>query len=134
MNRQRIACILWSLKFQRLCYTGAVAMFVSIVVIGSLPGARADLGNFASGAVLHSVAYAILGLLTFIGGNGSNSRRTFWTVLKVAAMGAIDECVQSFFPYRTAAVGDWLIDVTAGAVISVMLWKYWPTPRTRTTA
>jgi len=101
-------------------------MFILIVVIGSLPGAREDIGQLASGGVLHSIAYAILAMLTFIGGNGNESRRALWTVLKVAAMGAIDECVQSFFPYRTAAVGDWLVDLTAGAVISITLWKLWP--------
>jgi VanZ family protein len=126
MTKQRITCVLCSSKFQRLCNTGAIAVFLAIVVIGSLPGARDGLGKFASGVVLHSVAYAILGLLTFIGGNGSGTKRAFWTVLKVAAMGAIDEGVQSLFPYRTAALGDWLIDVTAGVVISFMLWKYWP--------
>ncbi len=127
MTKQRITCVLCSSKFQRLCNTGAIAVFLAIVVIGSLPGARDGLGKFASGVVLHSVAYAILGLLTFIGGNGSGTKRAFWTVLKVAAMGAIDEGVQSLFPYRRAAVGDWTVDVTAGAVVSVMLWKYWPT-------
>mgnify|MGYP000674522491 CR=1 FL=1 len=102
-------------------------MFLLIVVLGSLPGAREDIGQFASGGVLHSVAYAILGALTFMGGKGSESRRAVWAVLKVAAMGAVDECVQGFFPYRTAAVSDWLVDVTAAVLISAALWKLWPT-------
>ena len=126
MNKQRIACILSSPKWQRLANTCAVAIFLSIVVLGSLPGAREGVGKLASGAVLHSVAYAILGLLTFIGGNGSETKRALWAVLKVAVMGAVDEGVQSFLPYRSAAVGDWLVDVTAGAMISITLWKYSP--------
>jgi VanZ family protein len=40
-------------------------------------------------------------------------------------MGGLDEYVQSFWPYRTAAVSDWLVDVVSGAVISIVLWKYW---------
>jgi VanZ family protein len=127
MNIQRISRLLRSPPFQRLCNASAVAMFLLIVVLGSLPGAREDIGQFASGGVLHSVAYAILGGLTFFGGKGSESRRTVWAVLKVAVMGAVDECVQSLFPYRTAAVTDWLVDVTAAVVISVVRWKLWPT-------
>jgi VanZ family protein len=101
-------------------------MYISILVIGSLPGARQDVGEYASGVVLHSIAYALLGLLTFIGGAGSTSKRALWCILKVAAMGAMDECVQSYFPYRTAAVSDWMVDVAAGSVAAGVLWKVWP--------
>jgi VanZ family protein len=38
-------------------------------------------------------------------------------------MGALDECVQSFFPYRTAAVTDWMVDFAAGGLVSILLWK-----------
>jgi len=126
MNKQRISRMLRSPKFQSLCNTGAITLFLLIVFIGSLPGARQDIGQYASGIVLHSVAYAVLAVLTFFRGNGSESKRALWTVLTIAAMGAIDESVQSFFPYRTAAVADWMVDVTAGAVISVTLWWVWP--------
>ena len=48
-------------------------MFALILVLGSLPGAREDLGQYASGLVLHSVAYAVLGVLVFLGSSGSGS-------------------------------------------------------------
>jgi hypothetical protein len=126
MDKQRLSCILRSQKFQSACNICAMAMFLLIVVIGSLPGAREDIGQLASGGVLHSIAYAVLGTFTFVGGKGNRSQRALGTVLKIAAMGAIDECVQSFFPYRTASVGDWLVDVTAGTLVSLILLKFWP--------
>jgi VanZ family protein len=41
-------------------------------------------------------------------------------------MGAIDEFVQSFFPYRTASVTDWLVDVGAGTLAAAALRASWP--------
>jgi VanZ family protein len=42
-------------------------------------------------------------------------------VLAIAAMGAGDEYVQSFFPYRGASVHDWAVDVSAAIVASSMM-------------
>ncbi len=113
-------------RCQALCYRSAISMFALILVLGSLPGAREDLGQYASGLVLHSVAYALLGVLVFLGGSGSGSRRAIKATLTVAVMGALDEGVQSFFPYRTAAVTDWMVDVAAAGAASALLWKLWP--------
>jgi VanZ family protein len=126
MKTPKIAGILLAPKFQRLCYSSAIALFLLIVVVGSLPGARHDIGQFASGAVLHSTAYAVLGILIFLGSGGNASRRAIKATLTVALMGAVDEYVQSFFPYRNAAVSDWLVDVAAGGSVSVLLWNAWP--------
>ena len=43
----------------------AIALFAIIVMIGSIPGARAEIGTLASGIVLHAVAYAVLTFLLF---------------------------------------------------------------------
>ena len=75
------------------------------------PGARADIGHYAPGPVLHSIAYALLATLWFIGSRGSALARACKAVLAVAMMGACDEFVQSFFPYRGASVRDWAVDV-----------------------
>ena len=104
----------------------ALIAYLAILVLGSIPGARADIGHIASGGVLHSVAYAGLTLLLFGGVDGSVGRRAAISVLSVAAMGAFDEFVQSFFPYRGAAVGDWLIDCTAAVVMATALMLLWP--------
>ncbi|MFL6710145.1 MAG: VanZ family protein [Massilia sp.] len=104
----------------------ALVLYLAILVIGSIPGARADIGHVASGVVLHSAAYAGLSLLIFGGVLASRSGRAWITVAAIAAMGAIDEGVQSFFPYRGAAVGDWLVDCSAAAVTATILYLLWP--------
>ncbi len=106
----------------------AAIAYLAILVLGSVPGARADIGHVASGFVLHSVAYAGLTLLIFGGVGGSPARRALLSVLAIAAMGAFDEFVQSFFPYRGAAVGDWLVDCGAALVSAALLYLLWPRP------
>lgn len=109
----------------RLRYWGAWAMFALIVIIGSIPGARADAAEVASGVVLHSSAYAVLAFLIFTGSRGTPAQRAAKAVLTIAAMGAIDECVQSFLPYRHGAVQDWYVDCTAALATSSLLWVLW---------
>ena len=63
--------------------------------------------------MLHATAYAGITFLLLTGSTGSLPARAAKAVATVAAMGAFDETVQSFLPYRTGAVADWMIDVTA---------------------
>ncbi|WEF30661.1 VanZ family protein [Pseudoduganella chitinolytica] len=109
----------------RLRYWGAWAIFAMIVIVGSIPGARADAAEVASGVVLHSCAYAVLAFLIFTGSHGTPAQRAGKAVLTIAAMGAIDECVQSFLPYRHGALRDWYVDVTAAAIMSGAMWVLW---------
>jgi VanZ family protein len=109
----------------RLRYWGAMALFALIVIIGSIPGARADAGEVASGVVLHSCAYAVLTFLVFTGSTGTPAQRAAKAVLTIAAMGFVDELVQSFLPYRHGAVSDWMVDCTAAVVTSSLLWALW---------
>ena len=125
MTSTKISNVLLSAKFQKRCYRGAIALFLLIVIIGSVPGARHDVAQYASGAVLHSAAYAVLGLLIFLGSSGNGSGRAVKAVLSVAVMGAVDEGVQSFFPYRTAALSDWMVDVAAAGIVSGVLREFW---------
>lgn len=113
-------------RLNRLRHAAAIALFLAIVIAGSIPGARADIGEYASGVVLHSAAYAVLALLWFTGSRGSGANRAVATVLAIAAMGAIDESVQSFFPYRGADVRDWMVDVSAALAVSAILWGLLP--------
>jgi VanZ family protein len=108
-------------RFRRLCLMAAALMYVTILVSGSIPGARADIGQYASGALLHSTAYSVLACLCYLGVTGSPARRALKAVAVIALMGAGDEFVQSFFPYRTAAVGDWAVDVAAAVVTTALL-------------
>ncbi|MBA5636934.1 VanZ family protein [Duganella sp. LX20W] len=109
----------------RLRYWSAIVLYVLILVLGSIPGARSDIGEVASGVVLHSCAYAGLTFLLFTGGTGGITARAAKAVFTIAAMGALDETVQSFFPYRHAAVSDWLVDCTAAVVAASVLWLLW---------
>ncbi|MDP3841768.1 MAG: VanZ family protein [Oxalobacteraceae bacterium] len=79
------------------------------------------MGKIASGLVLHGLAYSIITFLLFTGSNGRPSGNALRTWLIVAIMGALDEFVQSFFPYRNAAVHDWAVDVTASFVTVFLL-------------
>lgn len=108
-------------KVRRALHLLALLLFAGIVVAGSVPGARAEVGTFASGIVLHSLAYAFLTVLWFLGATGTPVQRALKAVLTIALMGAFDELVQSFLPYRSGDVRDWLIDFSAAIVASSLL-------------
>jgi len=65
-------------------------------------------------------------LLLFSGNKGNRTERVVKSVLTIMAMGALDEYVQSFFPYRSSDVMDWTVDVISGIVSATMLWTLWP--------
>lgn len=99
----------------------ALIIFLGIIIAGSIPGARANVGQYASGYVLHGLTYAGLAALWFLSGTGSPLQRASRAVLTIALMGAIDEGVQSLVPYRSGDVRDWLVDVSAAVSASIML-------------
>jgi VanZ family protein len=115
-------------KLRKLRYGCGILMYAAIIGMGSIPGARAEIGNYASGLILHSLAYAVITFLLFTGSNGSARERALRAVLTVAAMGAFDEFVQSFLPYRNAAVSDWLVDCNAALITAALLWAFLPAP------
>jgi len=116
-----VTALLFHPRLRKLCIAGTGAMYLTILVAGSIPGARADIGQYASGAMLHSTAYAVLASLCFFGSSGSLAARACKAVLAVAAMGAGDEFVQSFFPYRGADVRDWAVDCASAVVTCSLL-------------
>jgi VanZ family protein len=103
------------------CLGSAAFIYLCIVVAGNIPGARADIGHYASGVVLHSAAYAALTVLCFVGSSGSLAARALKAMFAVALMGAGDEFIQSFFPYRGADVRDWAVDCSAAILVSLLL-------------
>ena len=109
----------------RLRYWTSIVLYLLILILGSIPGARQDIGQVASGLILHSVAYAGLTFLQFTGCRGSLALRAGKAVLTIALMGALDERVQSFFPYRHGAVSDWLVDCSAAVLMAAFLWLLW---------
>lgn len=108
--------------YRLIRYRLAWFAFAAIIVAGSIPGARAEIGQVASGYVLHMVAYAGITFLLVTGARGTLGWRSVKAVLTVAAMGAADELVQSFLPYRRGAAGDWMIDVGSSTVMAAVLY------------
>jgi VanZ family protein len=121
-----LASLLQNPKVRLLSIACAIVMYLTIVIAGNLPGARADIGHYASGVALHSTAYAVLTILFFLGSTGSLAVRALKAVLAIAALGAGDEFIQSFFPYRGADVRDWAVDCTASIVTVGLLCLLWP--------
>ncbi|WP_295998084.1 VanZ family protein [Rugamonas sp.] len=127
--RSQLTQLLLTSSHARLRYWTAIALYLLILILGSIPGARADIGTVASGIVLHSCAYAGLTFLIFTGGSGGIWPRAAKAVLTIMLMGALDEFVQSFFPYRHASVGDWMVDSNAAvlcSIVMVALWRKYP--------
>jgi VanZ family protein len=117
--------LLLTSSHSRLRYRTAIVLYLMILVLGSIPGARQDIGNVASGLILHSLAYAGLTFLIFTGGKGTSSQRAGKAVLTIALMGALDEMVQSLFPYRHGAISDWLVDCNAALLTAGFMWALW---------
>ena len=113
-------------KLRRPRYAAALLLYAAIVGFGAIPGVRAEIGNYASGLVLHTLAYACIALLLFTGSSGSPGSRALRAVLAVALMGALDEYIQSFLPYRHGAVSDWLVDCNAACITAGLLWAFLP--------
>ncbi|MRW91267.1 hypothetical protein GJ699_14835 [Duganella sp. FT80W] len=117
--------ILLTSALARLRYWTAIVLYLLILILGSIPGARQDIGEVASGVILHSLAYAGLTFLLFTGSVGALPQRALKAVLTIALMGALDEYVQSFFPYRHGAVSDWLVDCNAAVLTAGFMWALW---------
>lgn len=107
---------LYSDSYKTFRFRAAFVLYVLIVVLESIPGARVDVGKIASGLVLHGLAYSIITFLLFTGSNGHSTGKALRAWLSVAIMGALDEFAQSFFLCRNAAVHDWAVDVTGSLV------------------
>ena len=118
--------LIFDSKLNKLRYGMALFIYALVLVLGSIPGARAEIGHYATGLMLHSLAYAMLTVLVYTGSSGTASQRAFKSVLTVSLMGACDELLQTFFTYRGASVSDWLVDLTASIVVSAVLWAAWP--------
>lgn len=124
--RNLLSILFFEPALQKQRYRCAIALYLMILALGSVPGARTDIGEYAPGIVLHFSAYAGLTLLLFGGSNGNRLDRSIKSVATVMAMGAVDELVQSFLPYRHGAVSDWLIDCSAALLTALLLWALWP--------
>ena len=114
--------------FRKRRYASAWLVFAAILIMGSVPGARAEIGVYAPGVVLHSLAYAVITFLLYSGSTGTRRQRAVRAILTVATMGAIDELLQSTLPYRSGDPRDWAVDCTAALVTASLLAAFLPEP------
>lgn len=121
-------------KYHRLRFIAALLIYLAVLVFGSIPGARAEVGEFASGLILHFITYSVIAFLLFTGFRHEYSAKGITTVVLVALMGALDEYVQTFLPYRRGAIVDWYVDASAGILMSTLLWVCLETKRRRVRA
>lgn len=123
--RSFLAAIFFDDRYQKLKFYSALVLYLTVLVVGSIPGARADVGELATGVVLHGLTYGFIAFLLFGGVRGSAVLRALKAFLSVMAMGASDEWVQSFFPYRHADVKDWYVDMIAAFLTVTLLTIVW---------
>jgi VanZ family protein len=109
-----------------LRYLSAFVLYFSIVLFGSIPGVREEAGEFASGLVLHSLAYSTIAYLLFTGEKRQSLSTAVRAFLWVVVMGAADEYIQSFFPYRNGRMQDWIVDMSAALTMLCILLPTWP--------
>ena len=83
----------------RICLPAAALFFIVLVTVGNLPGLAADMSDAFGDKRLHLAAYACLTALIYL---SVNRRPALVAMLAVTALGALDESIQSFFPYRQA--------------------------------
>lgn len=107
-------------------YWSAFILYAAIVIFGAIPGVRDEAGELASGFVLHSLAYSTIAYLLFTGARRQSSAAAVQAFLWVVVMGAADEAIQSFFPYRNGRVQDWFVDMGAALVTLSILLGTWP--------
>jgi VanZ family protein len=112
--------------YGKLRYGSAFGLYLLIVVLGAIPGVRAEAGEIASGLILHSLAYCTIAYLLFTGSGRQSFTTAVHAFLWVVVMGAADEAIQSFFPYRNGRVQDWLVDIGAAFVMLCILMRAWP--------
>lgn len=115
---------------RRIAYLG----YALVIIFGTIPGARAEVGEVASGFFLHFVSYACMAILLFTGYHGTAGGRALRAVAIVAVMGALDEFIQSFLPYRNGTIRDWYVDVFAAITASLILAQLFLKARRKTIA
>ena len=126
--------LLFDARYHKSRFRLAFLIYFAIIGFGSIPGARAEVGEYASGLILHFITYSVIAFLLFTGFRTEYPAKALTTVALVALMGALDEYVQTFFPYRRGAMADWYVDTSAGILMSTMLWVFLEAKRRRVRA
>jgi VanZ family protein len=77
--------------------------------------------------VAHVIMYGVFGATVTFGlaAGPHTARRLVLAFLATAAIAALDEWHQSFIPGRSAAVSDWVADVTGAGIILLASGVHW---------
>lgn len=98
----------------RLCLAAAIAFFLTMLVVGNIPGKAQALNREYGDKMMHLCLAGTI-FLAF------SRHRAVITLASVAMLGSLDEIFQGFFPYRSSNLTDLLADLTAAlAVIAVL--------------
>lgn len=108
----------WRPGMARLCLPVAGLFFLVLVTVGNLPGLASEMSDAFGDKRLHLAAYAFLTGLIYM---SVNRRPALVAMLAITALGALDESIQSFFPYRQAELLDLLADISAAGATVISL-------------
>jgi VanZ family protein len=102
----------------RICLPLAALFFAVLVTVGNLPGLAAEMSDAFGDKRLHLAAYAFLTTLIYF---SVNRRPALTALVAIAMLGALDEAIQSLFPYRQAELLDLLADISAAGATVISL-------------
>ena len=93
-----------------------------MIVIGAIPGEAQALSDAVGDKLLHLGAYSFLTCALFGGMRGTTTSRALRSLIAIGVLGALDEAIQSFMPYRNANLSDWAFDMlAAGLALAVLI-------------
>lgn len=99
----------------------ALMLYLLILAIGNWQGLGRTLAPDTSDKTLHLIAYGGLAALMFLGLQQPPLKRSLIVLMLTALLGAVDETIQSFVPYRDADALDWLADMAGAALVCGVL-------------
>lgn len=121
------------IKPRQAALIAAALFFVLMIAIGSIPNEANKLSAVVPDKLLHMTAYGFLSALLYIGQRPGKRGRGLIVILAIGVLGALDETIQSFFPYRTAGLPDWLFDMLSACIVvtalSLMNWSRGTQPK-----
>lgn len=106
-------------------FRSGLALYLAVIILGSIPGARHEIGEVASGLILHFATYSCIAFLLACGAAGNATAKAVKAFCIVAVMGAVDEAIQSLLPYRHGAITDWMIDISAALFTTLAFRMTW---------
>ncbi|MGE9295208.1 MAG: VanZ family protein [Puniceicoccales bacterium] len=100
-------------------------MMAITLASGGNPMTPPGLNFFRADKVIHLLVFGLLATAIYRNTSPNWGRgRAVFAIALTAIFGAFDELHQSYTPGRFMEIDDWIADF-AGAVIAVMVYRYW---------